>query len=254
MSHKTAATVAHTIGFDTGKNTLYLIGLDDKGAIVLREKISRGRIRARLANVPRCLIGIEAGMATHFAHAIAEAVQRPSTRFGGATIEENTELGFSGLCWGPDFESRFAGDTNSSAIEQIDELMPPDGDVRDAETAPIFQHVVNRVTELTAGSEGEKLAFGDAWTAADDRAQERKLASLIYSSPEAAEAFIAACALEARAILRRHADSRRNAEERRAAVRLARRQYAMAAQAAHIQQREPCVGADGAILQEGSLG
>jgi transposase len=66
MSHKTAATVAHTIGIDTGKNTLHLIGLDDKGAIVLREKISRGRITARLANVPRCLIGIEAGMATHY--------------------------------------------------------------------------------------------------------------------------------------------------------------------------------------------
>ena len=47
MSHKTAATVADTIGIDTGKNTLHLIGLDDKGAIVLREKISRGRITAR---------------------------------------------------------------------------------------------------------------------------------------------------------------------------------------------------------------
>src|SRR6476661_459320 len=113
MSHKTAATVAHTIGIDTGKNTLHLIGLDDQGAIVLREKIARGRITARLANVPRCLIGIEAGMATHYvarelsalghdvkqvppayakpfrqghkndfrdAYAVAEAVQRPSTR------------------------------------------------------------------------------------------------------------------------------------------------------------------------------
>ena len=113
MSHKTTATVAHTIGIDPGKNTLHLIGLDDKGAIVLREKIARGRIAARLANVPRCLIGIEAGMATHYvareltalghdvkqvppayakpfrqghkndfrdAYAVAEAVQRPSTR------------------------------------------------------------------------------------------------------------------------------------------------------------------------------
>ncbi|MFZ0673344.1 MAG: hypothetical protein WAM50_23940, partial [Pseudolabrys sp.] len=53
-------------GIDTGKNTLHLIGLDDQGAIVLREKIARGRIAARLANVPRCLIGIEAGMATHY--------------------------------------------------------------------------------------------------------------------------------------------------------------------------------------------
>src|SRR6202165_2305230 len=113
MSHQTAATVAHTIGIDTGKNIMHLIGLDDQGAIVLREKIARGRIAARLANVPRCLIGIEAGMATHYvarelsalghdvkqvppayakpfrqghkndfrdAHAVAEAVQRPSTR------------------------------------------------------------------------------------------------------------------------------------------------------------------------------
>ena len=32
----------------------------------MRAKISRGRITARLANVPRCLIGIEAGMATHY--------------------------------------------------------------------------------------------------------------------------------------------------------------------------------------------
>jgi transposase len=44
-----------------------LIGLDDRGAIVLREKLTRGRIAARLANVPQCLIGIEAGMATHCA-------------------------------------------------------------------------------------------------------------------------------------------------------------------------------------------
>jgi transposase len=66
MSHKTAATVARTIGIDTGKNTLHLIGLDDKGAIVLREKVARDRITVRLANVPQCLIGIEAGMATHY--------------------------------------------------------------------------------------------------------------------------------------------------------------------------------------------
>lgn len=65
MPCKTDAVVARTIGIDTGKNTLHLIGLDEKGAIILREKLSRGWIAARLANVPRCLIGIEAGMATH---------------------------------------------------------------------------------------------------------------------------------------------------------------------------------------------
>src|SRR5215472_12563460 len=65
-ARKTDAVVARTIGIDTGKNTLHLIGLDEKGAIILREKLSRGRIVARLANTPRCLIGIEAGMATHY--------------------------------------------------------------------------------------------------------------------------------------------------------------------------------------------
>jgi hypothetical protein len=55
-----------TIGIDMGKNTLHMIGLDSRGAIVLREKISRGRITSRLANPPPCLIGIEAGMATHY--------------------------------------------------------------------------------------------------------------------------------------------------------------------------------------------
>jgi hypothetical protein len=63
---KTDAVAARTIGIETGKNMLHLIGLDEKGAIVLREKLSRGRIVARLANVPQCLIGIEAGMATHY--------------------------------------------------------------------------------------------------------------------------------------------------------------------------------------------
>jgi len=33
MSHKTAATVAHTIGIDAGKNTLHLICRDDHGAM-----------------------------------------------------------------------------------------------------------------------------------------------------------------------------------------------------------------------------
>jgi len=54
------------IGMDIGKNTLHMIGLDSCGAIVLREKVSRERVTLRLANVPPCLIGIEAGMATHY--------------------------------------------------------------------------------------------------------------------------------------------------------------------------------------------
>ena len=66
MSQKTHAGITCTIGIDTGKNTLHLVGLDDRGTIVLREKVGRSRIRTRLANIPPCLIGIEAGMATHY--------------------------------------------------------------------------------------------------------------------------------------------------------------------------------------------
>ena len=66
MSQSTNAVAISTIGIDTGKNTLHLIGLDEQGTIVLREKPARGRIARRLANASPCLIGIEAGMATHY--------------------------------------------------------------------------------------------------------------------------------------------------------------------------------------------
>jgi hypothetical protein len=36
MPSKADTAVARTIGIDTGKNTLHMIGLDEKGAIVLR--------------------------------------------------------------------------------------------------------------------------------------------------------------------------------------------------------------------------
>jgi hypothetical protein len=53
MSQKTDTGIATTIGIDTGKNTLHLIGLDDQGTIALRERLGRGRIRGRFTNVPR---------------------------------------------------------------------------------------------------------------------------------------------------------------------------------------------------------
>src|SRR6516162_5291931 len=59
-------TAVVTIGIDPGKNTLHLVGLDARGEIVLREKVARAKIVSRLANVSPCLIGIEAGMGTHY--------------------------------------------------------------------------------------------------------------------------------------------------------------------------------------------
>ena len=48
------------IGIDIGKNSFHVVGQDRRGALVLRQKWSRGQIEARLANLPRCLIGMEA--------------------------------------------------------------------------------------------------------------------------------------------------------------------------------------------------
>src|SRR5262252_4759368 len=55
-----SSNIIATIGIDIGKNTFHVIGLDDKGAIILRHKLSRGQVYARLANIPPCLIGMEA--------------------------------------------------------------------------------------------------------------------------------------------------------------------------------------------------
>jgi transposase len=53
--------VSHAvIGIDIGKNSFHVVGPDDRGAIVLRQKWSRGQIEVRLVNMPPCLIGTEA--------------------------------------------------------------------------------------------------------------------------------------------------------------------------------------------------
>jgi len=51
MSAKAANPTVTTIGIDLGKTTFHLIGLDARGAIVLRQKYSRGQLQARLANL-----------------------------------------------------------------------------------------------------------------------------------------------------------------------------------------------------------
>jgi transposase len=113
MSNKSNPTVA-TMGIDIGKNSFHVIGLDQRGAIMLRQKWSRRQIEARLANIAPCLIGMEACVGAHHlsrklqshghdarlmpakyvrpyskgqkndfrdAEAIAEAVQRPTMKY-----------------------------------------------------------------------------------------------------------------------------------------------------------------------------
>ena len=64
MSQNLNSAVA-VIGIDIGKNSFHIIGLDSRGAIVLRQKWSRGQVEARLANMPPCLIGMEACVGAH---------------------------------------------------------------------------------------------------------------------------------------------------------------------------------------------
>jgi hypothetical protein len=64
MSNKSNATIA-TMGIDIGKNSFHVVGLDQRGAIVLRQKWSRGQIEARLSNLPPCLVGMEACVGAH---------------------------------------------------------------------------------------------------------------------------------------------------------------------------------------------
>jgi transposase len=125
MSHNSTPSTIATIGIDLGKNTFHLVGLDQRGAIVLQLKLSRGQLERRLANVPRCLIGMEACSGAHHigrqlealghdvrlipaqyvkpflkghkndyrdAEAIAEAVQRPTMRFVRIKTPEQMDL------------------------------------------------------------------------------------------------------------------------------------------------------------------
>ena len=62
---QTANTAIAVIGIDIGKNSFHVVGHDARGAIVLRQKWSRGQVEARLANMPPCLIGMEACVGAH---------------------------------------------------------------------------------------------------------------------------------------------------------------------------------------------
>src|SRR5512132_1188408 len=66
MSHKSVSSTISTIGIDIGKNSFHLVGLDQRGAIVLQVKCSRAQLERRLANIPSCLIGMEACSGAHY--------------------------------------------------------------------------------------------------------------------------------------------------------------------------------------------
>jgi transposase len=124
MSQKLNSEIA-VIGIDIGKNSFHLVGQDRRGALVLRQKWLRGQVEARLANLPPCLIGMEACVGAHHlsrklqalghdarlmpakyvrpyskgekndyrdAEAIAEAVQRPTMKFVATKTADQLDL------------------------------------------------------------------------------------------------------------------------------------------------------------------
>jgi transposase len=64
MSQKLDTSPA-VIGIDIGKNSFHIVGQNQRGAIVLRKKWSRGQVEARLANLLPCRIGMEACVGAH---------------------------------------------------------------------------------------------------------------------------------------------------------------------------------------------
>jgi transposase len=117
--------VIAVVGIDIGKNSFHVIGHDTRGAIVLRQKWSRGQVDARFANMPPCLVGMEACVGAHHlsrklnalghnarlmpakyvrpyskgqkndfrdAEAIAEAVQRPTMKFVATKTADQLDL------------------------------------------------------------------------------------------------------------------------------------------------------------------
>ena len=118
-------TDVSAIGIDIGKNTFHLIGQDRRGKIIMRARVSRAQLMERLVNVPKCLIGMEAGAGAHHiarrliemghevrlipaqyvkpflkghkndyrdAEAIIEAVQRPTMSFVAVKTAEQCDL------------------------------------------------------------------------------------------------------------------------------------------------------------------
>src|SRR5262252_4387708 len=55
-----------SIGIDLGKTTFHLVALGIRSQILVRKKFSRAQLLAYTANLPSTLMGMEAGVGSHF--------------------------------------------------------------------------------------------------------------------------------------------------------------------------------------------
>ena len=64
MSATAAQNAIAVVGVDIGNNSFHIVALD-RGPIALRQRWSHGQVEARFANMPPCLIGMEARVEAH---------------------------------------------------------------------------------------------------------------------------------------------------------------------------------------------
>ena len=64
MSEKVISEIA-VVGIDIGKTSFHVIGLDRRGAVLLRQRWSRSQVELRFASMPPCLGGMEACVGAH---------------------------------------------------------------------------------------------------------------------------------------------------------------------------------------------
>lgn len=55
-----------TAGIDLGKNIFHIVGLDARGKVSLKRRVSRSQLMVLVGNLPRCLIGMEACPGSHY--------------------------------------------------------------------------------------------------------------------------------------------------------------------------------------------
>jgi transposase len=73
------AVTSDWIGIDIGKNSFHVVGLNERGALMLRQKWSRGQVQIRFANMPPCLIGMEPCVGAHH-RKTTSVTRRPAPR------------------------------------------------------------------------------------------------------------------------------------------------------------------------------
>jgi len=54
-----------TIGLDLAKNVFQVHGVNERGKAVLRKQLRRDQVAAFFANIPACLVGMEACSSAH---------------------------------------------------------------------------------------------------------------------------------------------------------------------------------------------